>query len=159
MSTDRYIFIDLTAQSSPVINTNSNIYALMYVPPTVPPVSYNFKNTKSFNPTKESAKILYTNDINSIGPLGGSGNVKVNIFSLTGTVVRTLEYQEPSENALFNNYETDPANPGVFYYYFTWDGKNDHGTFVKNGIYVIKIEITTTTGKKITKSRTIAVIK
>ena len=159
MSTDRYIFIDLTAQSSPVINTNSNIYALMYVPPTVPPVSYNFKNTKSFNPTKESAKILYTNDINSIGPLGGSGNVKVSIFSLTGTVVRTLEYQEPSENALFNNYETDPANPGVFYYYFTWDGKNDHGTFVKNGIYVIKIEITTTTGKKITKSRTIAVIK
>lgn len=158
-STDRYLYIDLTNLSSPIINTDSNIYAIMYVSPTVPPVAYNFKNTKSFNPTKETAKILYTNDINSIGPLGGAGNVKVYVFSLTGSVIRTLEYQDPSEYVLFDNYETDPSNPNVLYYYFTWDGKNDHGTIVKNGIYVMKIDITTTAGKKITKSRAIAVIK
>jgi flagellar hook assembly protein FlgD len=131
----------------------------MYLPPAVSSVTYNFKNTKVFNSTKENAKILYTNDINSIGPFGGAGNVKVQIFSLTGSVVRSFEYQNATEYNLFNNYETDPASPGVLYYYFTWDGKNDHGAIVKNGIYVIKIEITTTTGKKISKSRTIAVIK
>lgn len=158
-SNDKYLYIDITSLTSPVINTNSNVYAIMYVPPTIPPVTYNFRNTKSFNPAKENAKILYTTDFNSIGPLGGAGNVKVYIFSLTGSVIRTLEYQDASENILFNNYETDPANPGILYYYFTWDGRNDHGTIVKNGIYIIKIEIITTTGKKITKTRTIAVIK
>ncbi len=159
LSADRYFNIDLTSSSSPVIDSNLNVYAIMYVPPAVLPAPYNFKNTKSFNPTKETAKILYTNDINSIGPLGGTGNVKVYIFSLTGSVIRTLEYQDANENILFNNYETDPINPGVSYYYFTWDGKNDHGTIVKNGIYVVKIEVTTLTGKKITKTRSIAVIK
>ncbi|MCX8094516.1 MAG: hypothetical protein N3E50_10180, partial [Candidatus Goldbacteria bacterium] len=159
VTTDRYLFYDITSSSNPMINSNANIFAIMYVPPTIPPIAYNFKNTKSFNPTKESAKILYTLDINSIGPLGSNGNVKVYIFSLTGSLIRTLEYQNVNENMVFNNYETDPTNPGILYYYFTWDGKNDHGTIVKNGIYIVKMEITTTTGKKITKSRTIAVIK
>ncbi|MBP7791662.1 MAG: hypothetical protein KA120_01210 [Candidatus Goldbacteria bacterium] len=158
LSSDRYLYVDVTSLSSPVINTNSNVYAIMYTRPTTPTVTYNFKNTKSFNPTENNAKILYTTDINSIGPLGGSGNVKVYIFSLTGSVIRTFEYQNPTENILFNNHETDPVT-GVLYYYLTWDGRNDHGSIVKNGIYVVKIEITTTDGKKTTKTRTIAVIK
>lgn len=158
ITTDRYIEINAAG-----ITGSDNVYALMYVPPLIPPVAYNFNNTKVFNPSSSSARLFYTKDIASIGLLGGTGNVKVGIFAMNGGLVRLLEYQDTAEYAsVFNtaaNYEADPSNPGLRYYYFTWDGKNDSGNYVRNGIYVVKIEITSTGGAKSKLSRTIAVIK
>ncbi len=153
-TTDRYV--ESTVLSIPA----GNIYALMYAPPASSTIiSQPFKNTKVFNPGTGPARIFFTRDMALIGPLGGAGNVRVNIFSINGTPVRSLEYQDPAENGLFLNSEPDIVNPAILNYYFIWDGKNDHGSLVRNGMYVMKIEVATAAGAKTTKSRTIAVIK
>jgi hypothetical protein len=157
-TTDRYIEFSVTS-----IAGADNVYALMYVPPAVPIVVYNFKNTKAFNPSTGTSRIFYTKDIASIGPLGGAGNVRAGIYAMNGGLVRMLSYQDAVDYAAaFNpaaNYEVNTNVPSERNYYFSWDGRNGNGTYVKNGIYVVKIEITTTGGVKSTLSRTIAVIK
>jgi flagellar hook assembly protein FlgD len=137
----------------------NNIYALLYliIPGGGGSVTYNFKNTKIFNPTSQTARIFYTQDYASLLPLGGSGNVKVAIFAINGSPVRTFDFQ--NKNALFNNGEPNFNNLSEVNYYFTWDGKNDKGKTVLNGIYIIKIEITTAAGVKSRLSRAIAVVK
>jgi hypothetical protein len=157
LTTDRYIEVPVT--SIP----NSNIYALMYVPPAGAVFTFNFPNTKVFDPGKGPAVILYSKELSgggafpaSIGPLGGTGDVKVHIYSLAGSLVRTLEYQNSNDYPLFTGFST---NSGWDYFYFTWDGRNDHGRTVRNGMYIMKIEKTTAAGIKTTTSRTIALIK
>jgi hypothetical protein len=155
---DHYIEFKVNSIAGP-----DNIYALMYLPDATNPVIYNFKNTKVFNPvTGGPARIFYTQNIASIGLLGGTGNVKAGIYSTAGVLVRMLEYQDAAENAaVFNpavNYEQDLTS-SARNYFFTWDGRNDRGAYVRNGIYVIKIELTTAAGARSTLSRTIAVIK
>lgn len=158
LSDDRYIEFPLTT-----LNNAQNIYALMYLPDVTSPVVYHFNNTKAFNPSAGPARIFYTQDILSIGYMpSAAGNVRVGIYSMNGAPVRTLEYQNTGDyGTAFNplvNSDPDPTT-GLRYYYFTWDGLNDRGSLVRNGIYVVKIEVTTAAGVKSTLSRTIAVIK
>ncbi|HDQ26463.1 MAG TPA: hypothetical protein ENN43_06950 [bacterium] len=153
---DRYFRASVTS-----IQSANNMYALMYVPPAVPTVVYNFKSTKLFNPNNGPAGIFYTNDIAQIGPAGGQGNVKVGIYTLAGALVRMMEYNNPGDYAFFNNSEADTTNPSIMNYYFTWDGRNDRGSMVRNGMYVIRVEITGYDGSRIGEviSRLIAVVK
>jgi hypothetical protein len=158
--TDRYIEV-----SAAKIDGADNAFALMYTPPTGGggTVTYNFKNTKIFNPNSQTARIFYTQNVAAIGPLGGAGNVKIGIFAINGSPVRTLTYQDPAEYAaVFNpavNREANFNNLSELNYFFTWDGKNDKGKTVLNGIYIVKIEITTAAGVKSRLSRAIAVVK
>jgi hypothetical protein len=160
---DHYIEFSISTPVYPAVNSipASNIYTLMYLPPTGPSVKAVIPpNTKVFNPNQGLAKIHYTKNAASIGPLGGTGNVKVWIFSISGSLIRTMEYQNADDYAAFFNPAVNlDTDMGINYYYFTWDGKNGHGSVVRNGMYIMKIEITTAAGVKTTASRTIAVIK
>jgi flagellar hook assembly protein FlgD len=167
---DHYIEFSLSSPTPANLNSvpKINTYSLMYVPPSGSAiVSKPPPNTKIFNPGQGPAKIHYTKDAAAIGLPGGTGNVKVYIFSLNGSLLRTMEYQNNTDylGSFYDSanghlyYDPDNVNPGIHYYYFLWDGKNDHGTVVRNGMYIIKTEITTTAGTKTVTSRTIALIK
>ncbi len=151
--TDRYFEAAVTSIPA------NNRYALAYTPPAIPVVPHHFDNTKIFNPAAGPAKIYYTDDISDYGAFGGSGNVKLRIYSLTGTLVRTMEYQNAADYPLFTSYDANPLNALDLMYYAAWDGKNDKGALVKNGLYVIKIEKTTITGVKSSSTRAVAVVK
>ena len=142
-------YFDLPILSIPA----GNRYALMYQPPVVPPAAYKFNNDKAFNPYKGPAKVYYASDISTIS------SMKVYIYNVSGTIVRTLDFNDSSEHALFASHDTDPANPLNVQYYISWDGKNDRGSLVRNGIYIFKYTITPASGPVISKSRMIAVVK
>jgi hypothetical protein len=129
----------------------NNVFALMYVTPAVPLATFKFSSTKGFNPTKESSKIYYTDS------LAGVENIKAAVYGLNGALVRKSEYKNSSDTALFTGNDLNPYGAEVKYYY-AWDGKNDSGAYVKNGVYVIKMQIEKTSGKE-NISRVIAVIK
>ncbi len=129
----------------------NNVYALMYVTPSVPLAQYKFSSTKGFNPAKGMSKIYYTDS------LAGVENIKVVIYSMNGIAVRKSEYKNSADTALFTGNDLNPYGAEVKYYY-SWDGKNDAGAYVKNGVYIIKMQIEKTSGKE-NISRVIAVIK
>jgi hypothetical protein len=143
--TDHYFEFSVTSI------TANNVFALMYVTPAVPLATFKFSSTKGFNPVKESSKIYYTDSIT------GVENIKVAIYGLNGALVRKSEYKNSSDTALFTGNDLNPYGAEVKYYY-AWDGKNDSGAYVKNGVYVIKMQIEKTSGKE-NISRVIAVIK
>lgn len=118
-----------------------------------------FDNTKAFNPNLTVAKIYYADNLNEIGPLGGTGNVEVSIYSVSGQKVREMQYQDAAENILFTGRDLNPFNSLEEKYYIAWDGKNDKGQLVRNGIYMLKIKITKATGEIQTISRLLAVVK
>jgi len=85
-------------------------------------------------------------------------NVKVYIFTITGLMVRKIEYQNPQDKNLFTGYDTDPYT-GKINYYFVWDGKNDNGSYVRNGIYMVKVEVIKKDGNKSIITKLVALIK
>jgi len=54
-------------------------------------------------------------------PAGKTGTLKIDIYTMTGDLVRTL---------------TQDASAGGTYYYLPWDGKNQDGKKVASGVYV-----------------------
>lgn len=140
--TDNYI--DVAVTQIP----DGNIYALLYLQPPTPVTAYVFKSTKAFNPVKEVAKIYYGDAL--------AKRVKANIYSTAGTLVRKIDSDETP--ALITGYDPDPYGSAVKYY-LALDGKNDMGSYLRNGIYIIKAEVTKMDDSKSTISRTIAVIK
>lgn len=146
----------------------NNQYAIMYpyTPPSgggtgggvVNPV-VRYDNTKAFNPNTSAAKIYFADNLSEIGPLGGTGNVEVTVYSASGQKIRDMQYQNASENSLFTGYDSNPYNSLEVRYYIAWDGKNDKGQLVRNGIYMLKIKITKATGEVQTISRLLAVVK
>lgn len=130
-----------------------NKYALMYQPPVIPPAAYKFDNTKAFNPANGPAKIYYSASIADIA------SMKVYIYNISGTIIRTLDKTDPAEYPLFDNPYTDPTNASIKKYYIKWDGKNDKGSDAKNGLYIFKYKITRTSGAVESKSRMIAVVR
>ncbi len=150
--TDNYVQATLTGLTPPFNQiVANNVFAFMYVPPTTMQSTFHFQNTKVFDPNIGPAKIYL-----GISSIVNIQNVKCYLFNMAGTFVRTVEYtQNP---ALFSNFDTDPV-AGTKNYYFSWDGKNDAGSLVRNGIYVLKMQITYTNGKSQNTARTIAVIK
>ncbi len=145
--TDHYL--DLPIATIPA----GNRYALMYQPPVIPPVAYKFNNTKAFNPTSGPAKIYYSDTIADIA------SMKVYIYNISGTLVRTLDFSDAAEHVFFTGNDLDPANSFIVRYYISWDGKNDKGSFVRNGIYIFKYKLTRTTGASVSNTRMIAVVK
>jgi flagellar hook assembly protein FlgD len=148
-------YIEVAVTSIPA----NDRYALAYTPPAIPVAPHHFDNTKAFNPVKGPAKLYYISDISVLGALGGTGNVKVSIYNLTGELVRYLEFQNPSDHTLFTSFDANPLNAGDIMYYLAWDGKNNKSSYVRNGLYMVKMEITTTSGVKSTISRAVAVVK
>jgi hypothetical protein len=140
-------YIEFSVTSVPA----NNVYALMYVQPVIPSaqLKFNTQNTKAFNPAKGNAKIYYTDTLSFID------NVKVSIYSMGGTLVRYDEYKK--SQTPFAGYDTDPYSGNTAYYY-AWDGKNNSSSYVRNGMYALKMEIKKTTGTSYI-SRLIAVVK
>jgi len=152
--TDNYMQVVLSALTQPLNQiATKNVYAFMYVPlaAAAQPV-FNFHNTKVFDPTKGSPAKIYL----GVSSLPNIQDVKCYLFNMAGTIVRTVEYK--SNPALFSGFDVN-TNNNTNNYYFAWDGKNDNGSFVRNGIYVLKMEIDLTNGSSQKIGRTIAVIK
>ncbi len=119
-----------------------------------------FDNTKLFNPDTGYAKVYYTGNLTGdIGPVGGSGNVEVSIYSVSGQKVRSFDYQNPAETYLFTGSDANPFNALEERFYIMWDGKNDRGALVRNGMYMFKIKIKKASGETETISRLMAVVK
>jgi len=131
----------------------ANAYALMYAPPSVQLAAFHFLNTKAFNPVAGPAKYYYTPDITLIK------DVKVYIFNISGSMVRTMTFSDSADHALFTGSDANPTNPASVMYYVKWDGKNGEGAYVRNGLYLMKIVITNTGGASSSSSRMIAVVK
>jgi hypothetical protein len=150
--TDNYVEATLTSLTQPLNQiVQYNVFAFMYVQPSTTQTVYHFQNTKVFNPDKGPAKIYL-----GVSSLVTIQDIKCYIFNMAGTFVRTVEYtQNP---APFSGFDADPIT-GINNYYFSWDGKNDAGSLVRNGIYVLKMQINYTNGTSQKIGRTIAVIK
>jgi flagellar hook assembly protein FlgD len=131
----------------------SNAFALMYAPPSVQLAAFHFLNTKAFNPTAGPAKYYYTSDITTIK------DVKVYIYNISGSVVRTLVFSDAADHPLFTGSDANPTSPANVMYYVSWDGKNGAGAYVRNGLYLMKIVTTNTGGGTSSASRMIAVVK
>jgi hypothetical protein len=145
--TDHYFEVQMTTIPF------ANAYALMYAPPSVQLAAFHFLNTKAFNPTAGPAKYYYTPDITLIK------EVKVYIFNISGSMVRTMTFSDSTDHALFTGDDANPTNPASVMYYVKWDGKNGEGAYVRNGLYLMKIVITNTGGASSSSSRMIAVVK
>jgi len=59
-------------------------------------------------------------------PAGKTGTVKLEIYTMTGDLVRTI---------------TETAGTGGAYYYTAWDGKNQDGKKVASGVYVARFTL------------------
>jgi len=139
---------------------DGNQYALMYViPATGGPTSYtedaSFQIPKAFNPNTGPARIFFYNkDGIYLSTIAQASTIEVKVYSLTGKLVRSILYPDTPANFGDANWA------GLLNIaYFDWDGLNDNGTRVRNGIYIMKIIVTETTGTQKTHSRLIAVIK
>ena len=101
----------------------------------------NFPNPFGRDPhqTTEIRFLLYENS-----------DVTLRIFSLAGELVRS-QWNRSLSNL-------DGSSNGSFYY-ITWDGSNDNGDRVLNGVYICVIQIRSVSGKSSTYTTKIAYIK
>jgi len=108
---------------------------------TVPLQAINLKDSftnfpNPFRPTVGPTRLTYW--------LEQAGTVDLRVFSLSGTPVRKLV--------------TGAARPAGLNALDTWDGRNDSGQMVLNGVYLVVLE-TDVSGKKTTAKRYVAVAK
>jgi flagellar hook assembly protein FlgD len=90
----------------------------VYVEGTVPDKAESFLTRNFFNPDKaEAASVRVTVPENV--------KVRVRVFSVAGELVRKLAEQEVT--AGLNNW--------------SWDGRNDSGEAVANGVYYLQVEV------------------
>ena len=80
--------------------------------------------------------------------LPNSGDVEIRIFTMVGELVKTYNYV--GESAGIHDGRDDEI--------YRWDGKNDRGNVVLNGVYICVIEIRSSEGSK-TYTTKIAYIK
>ncbi len=86
----------------------------------------------------------YTNFIFNHNQDEGILGVKISIFNITGRLVKTIE-----QNTLTYGYRCEPIQ---------WDGKDDYGSKITNGIYIFKISVTNSVGKIAEKTGKIVII-
>jgi len=137
-----------------------NVYALMYVVPAAPIVIKKYtddlRSDKAFNPEKGKATIyFYDKDGIYLENLSQAKEIKIQIYSLYGTLVRTIIYPKQASN--FYDYTWTGGITPVNISYFLFDGKNDNGAKLFNGLYVMKIVIKKTDGSEVVKTRMIAI--
>jgi flagellar hook assembly protein FlgD len=145
---------DNTFTWQPAVNQTTYIaYGLFY--PSNPPGSTPqptatpiiFANTRSFDPVSgntlnNKAKFYYANK----APV----TMEARIYDTAGRLVKTLNLGSG-------------INPAVDIfageYYFLWDGTNDSGTIVRNGIYLVRWQVSTVGGGTDTETKAVALIK
>ncbi len=135
------------------------IFALLYsVPPTIVAIKKytdDLRSDKVFNPEKGNAVIyFYDKDGIYLENLTEAKEIKINIYNLYGTLVRTINY--PKDASYFYNYTWLGGITPVNLAYFLFDGKNDKGANLKNGLYIMKISIKKT-DSEIMKTRMIVI--
>jgi hypothetical protein len=118
--------------------------------PTATPMS--FKNTRSFSPTHRNplyrtARFFYSDS--------AAKNVEARILDSSGSLVRELSVGK----GINLSDSVSDVNFGTIAYYFDWDGANDNGVLVKNGIYLVRWVVTKMDGSTDTQVKPVALIK
>lgn len=118
--------------------------------PTATPVV--FRNTRSFspnnsNPIYRKARFYYSDK--------APKDVDARIYDTSGTLIKAMSLGNGISLA---DVSTD-ASYGVNSYYFEWDGRNDNGTLVRNGIYLARWRLTRSDGSTETQVKPVALIK
>ncbi|HXB97478.1 MAG TPA: FlgD immunoglobulin-like domain containing protein, partial [bacterium] len=112
--------------------------------PTATPIV--FANTRSFNPVSgnplnDVARFYYGSKMPQA--------MEARIYDTAGRLVKTLN--------LGAGIKLSDVFAGQFF--FTWDGTNDSGTIVRNGIYLVRWQVTTAGGGADTETKAVALIK
>jgi flagellar hook assembly protein FlgD len=123
---------------------------------TPAPTALPFKATRSFNPTganalTRKAKFYYADVVAGQTPK----ELDVKIYDTGGSLIRSLSY---GNGASLANVDTDP-NYGSSSYFVAWDGANDTGNVVKNGIYLVRWKLTKSDGSVDVQTKIVALIK
>jgi hypothetical protein len=123
---------------------------------TAVPTPLPFKPTRSFNPTSSNqmlrkAKFFY--HVSGSGP--APRELEVKIYDTAGTLVRGLSV---GQGVNLMDVQNDPLY-GNSANFFTWDGANDTGNLVKNGIYLVRWKLTRSDGSTDVQTKLVALIK
>jgi hypothetical protein len=123
------------------------------VTPTAVPTAIPFNSTRSFNPghadpVHRKARIYYSEVM--------VAEVEAKVYNVGGVLIRTLTSGSGSVN--LGQFTRDAAY-NANRYYFEWDGANDSGTTVKNGIYVVVTRVKLRDGSTKTLKTPLALIK
>jgi flagellar hook assembly protein FlgD len=115
------------------------------------PTPTPFANTRSFNPVSSDpihkrARFYYGTQAPT--------KAEVRIYDSGGRLVRQMALGQ-GVNA--SSYVLDANNNAVFY--FDWDGQNDSGTVVRNGVYLVLWNVTFTDGTSQSMTKPVALIK
>jgi hypothetical protein len=116
------------------------------------PTAVTYANTKAFNPRHSNsvfrkARFYYSDQ--------APKDVEARIFDTSGALIRSLTLGS-GINA--GDVRVD-ATYGTAAYYFEWDGRNDSGTLVRNGLYLVRWRVTKTDGSSDTQVKPVALIK
>jgi hypothetical protein len=135
-----------------------SVYGIFYaslapnLTPTATVTAVPFKSTRSFNPNHSNpiyrkARFYYSN----LTPK----DVLVDIYDTSGALVKSMSL---GNGVNITDVQTDPVY-GNSSYFFTWDGTNDTGNLVKNGIYLVRYRVTKIDGSSDTQTKLVALIK
>jgi hypothetical protein len=114
------------------------------------PISFN--NTRAFNPNNANAAYRKATFYYSSVP---ATSAEARVFDTAGHLIRDLTLGngiDPSQAS------TDPIY-GTTQYYFTWDGTNDSGGQVRNGLYLVRWTVTGSDGSHNSQTKPVALIK
>jgi hypothetical protein len=119
--------------------------------PTMAPTAETFSSTRAFdpwnsNPIYQKARFYYSN----VAP----ANIEARVYDTSGRLIRDLTLG----NGITAVASVDPVY-GTTEYYFTWDGTNDSGTVVHNGIYLVRWTESGVDGSHNSQTRPVALIK
>ncbi|MFC1562777.1 hypothetical protein ACFL4Z_01855 [candidate division KSB1 bacterium] len=104
----------------------------------------SWKIFRAFEPTgteKESATYAYPNPFSPLrhNLIGGEGHVRIQYNTKNNTSV-SIKIFDFGMN-LVRNLVSDKSRPGGGDYYEVWDGRNENGVIVANGVYFYKLEL------------------
>jgi|GEM_PF-6719392 len=119
---------------------------------TVTPTPVTFPSTRAFNPKSgnslnNKARFYYS----QVAP----ATMEARVYDTSGRLIRDLTTM--NNGISFNDVTSYLNSPNE--YFFTWDGTNDSGTVVRNGIYLVRWTETGTDGSTSTKTKPVALIK
>lgn len=117
------------------------------VPTATPGLTEPMKSTRAFSPdgvtpcgspsvpVSTCARIFYMTQTD----IANFSEVETNarIYNLRGDLVRNLETGTDIDAG--NNYDNN-FDPFTVQYFLDWDGRNEQGALVKNGVYVVAVE-------------------
>ncbi|HTB23430.1 MAG TPA: choice-of-anchor X domain-containing protein [bacterium] len=122
------------------------------VSPASTPTAISLPNTRAFdpwnsNPLYQKARFYYS----SVAP----ATMEARVYDTSGRLIRDLTLG----NGISATQTAPTDTMGDVEYYFTWDGTNDSGTVVHNGIYLVRWTESGIDGSHNTQTRPVALIK